>query len=524
MRLGFVDRSQCAKLRDVETTLRALPGVREVAVVVWEDEKPGKERLTGYVVLDDDHVDHISRGAENERRRLQKWRKTYDLTQFGKEAKSSQPGFDIAGWNSSYTRNPIPAEEMREWVDITVSEITSFHPAQILELGCGTGLLLLRIAPRCERYVAIDFAPAVLQKLKKQMEALGGVWNAVTVLERPADNFDGLAENSFDTVIINSTAQYFPNITYLTRILENAVRVAKPGGRIFVGDLRNLALLEPYALSIELYQSPPSMSLGELRERVRHRIRFEEQLVISPAFFLALRQRLLKISSVEIRPKRGHFDNEMTRFRYDAILHLGAGPDKCFEPSWQDWAEQRLTFELMAGLLEKQRSDILALARIPNGRIERDVEAVARLSDSETSGTVGDFKVLEELEHRGVDPQKMWTLGEELDYHLDISWAASRPDGSYDVVFRRGADSELVRPAMAWPQAPAVCENLAQYANSPGRAVLREKLIEQLLDYSRRNFPENMAPAAFIALDTLPLTSDGSLNVDALPPPHALPK
>ena len=148
MRLGFVDHSQCAKLRDVETTLRALPGVREVAVVVWEDEKPGKERLTGYVVLDDDHVDQISRGAENERRRLQKWRKTYDLTQFGKEAKSSQPGFDIAGWNSSYTRNPIPAEEMREWVDITVSEITSFHPAQILELGCGTGLLLLRIAPR----------------------------------------------------------------------------------------------------------------------------------------------------------------------------------------------------------------------------------------------------------------------------------------------------------------------------------------------------------------------------------------
>ena len=178
---------------------------------------------------------------------------------------------------------------MREWVDNTVSEISSLHPAHVLEIGCGTGLLLLRLAPQCERYVAIDFSPAVLQKLKKQMEALGGTWDAVALLERSADNFDGLVENSFDTLIINSVAQYFPNLAYLNGVLEEAVRVVKPAGRVFVGDLRNLALLEVYAASVELYQASPSMSLGELRERVRHRIRFEEQLVISPTFFLAVR-------------------------------------------------------------------------------------------------------------------------------------------------------------------------------------------------------------------------------------------
>jgi hypothetical protein len=227
---------------------------------------------------------------------------------------------------------------------------------------------------------------------------------------------------------------------------------------------------------------------------------------------------------VEIRPKRSRFDNEMTRFRYDAILYLGTRPDKGLEPPWQDWTENRLTLESTAGLLQKQHPDMLALVRIPNGRIERDVEALATLAISEISGTVGDFKeFLEKRGHRGIDPQKMWDLGEELGYRVDISWAASRPDGSYDVVFRSGADSELVRPAIAWPQASGICANLAQYANSPGRAGLREKLIEQLLDYSRQKLPENMAPAAFIALDSLPLTSDGSLNLDALPPPRVLP-
>ncbi len=503
--------------------LLAHPGIREAAVVVWEDGQSGEGRLTGYIVPDDDHVNRVFVELEDERNRLQKWRKALDLALFGKAAKSAQPRFDTAGWNSIYARKPIPAEEMQEWVDNTVSEIESLHPKQILEIGCGTGLLLLRIAPRSERYVAMDFSAAVLKKLKQHMEALGGAWDAVTLLERSAENFDGFVENSFDTVIINSVVQYFPNFTYLTRVLEEAVRVVRPGGKIFVGDVRNFTLLEAYAVSIELYHAPPLMRLGELRERVRHRIRFEEQLLVAPAFFRALRQRFPKISGVEIHPKRGRFDNEMTHFRYNAILNLGTQPEKVLEPAWQDWADQKLTLESIAGRLKEHRPEILAIKRIPNGRVERDLDALEILASSEASGMVGTFKEsLEKLEHRGINPQEFWALGEELGYHVDLSWAASRPDGSYDVVFRRDTDGKLAQLAIEWPQAPARFENLAQYASSPGRAVLHEKLIEQLLDYSKEHLPEGMVPSAFIALDSLPLTADGAVNLDALPPPQVL--
>ena len=86
--------------------------------------------------------------------------------QFGKEAASSPLAFNIARWNSSYTRKPIPAEEMREWVDESVEEILALRPREILEIGCGTGLLLLRIAPNCKRYVGVDQSKAALQRIK----------------------------------------------------------------------------------------------------------------------------------------------------------------------------------------------------------------------------------------------------------------------------------------------------------------------------------------------------------------------
>jgi ubiquinone/menaquinone biosynthesis C-methylase UbiE len=520
LKLASIARS---KLQEIETVLRTHPGVRDVAVILWEDEATGEERLTGYVVPDNDYVDRAFSGVEDETKRVKKWRKLYDLTHLSKDANSSQPGFDIDGWNSSYTRSPIPAEEMREWVENTVSEIISLHPSQVLEIGCGTGLLLLRIAPCCQRYVALDFSPVVLQTIRRQMEALGGDWSVVTLLERAADNFDGVAKNSFDTVIINSAAQYFPNLAYLTRVLENAIRVVKPGGQIFLGDLRNLALLELYAISIELYQASESLSVGELRQRVRHRIRFQEELVISPAFFLALHRQIPKISRVEIRPKRGRFNNEMTRFRYDAILSLGAPPEKILEPRWQDWQEKKGTVELLAGQLKEQRPDILALKRISNVRVMNDFNAFAKLASPEASATVGMLReLLEKSDAQGIDPSELWTLGEKLGYHVDLSWAASRPDGSYDAVFRRETDSKSAQQAIEWAQPPAISGDLSQYTNSPGRAVLYQKLIDQLRQFSRERLPENLVPAAIIAMDELPLATDGSLKLSTLPPPSAL--
>jgi SAM-dependent methyltransferase len=158
-------------LRKIEAVLAEHPGVREAVATLWEP-RLGDRRPVAYVVPNDQYIDRILGAPEEERRRLLKWRLVFDWYVGGKTANSSQPA--LHAWGSSYTGQDYPLEHMREYVEMTVAEILSLRPAEVLEVGCGTGALLLRIAPQCNRYVGIDFSPESLKSLRNQMETLGG--------------------------------------------------------------------------------------------------------------------------------------------------------------------------------------------------------------------------------------------------------------------------------------------------------------------------------------------------------------
>src|SRR5437764_1707940 len=124
-------------------------------------------------------------------------------------------------------------------------------------------------------------------------------------MQRLADNFSGIDDDSFDTVILNSVIQYFPGIDYLRTVLEQAVERVTPGGRIMVGDVRSLPLLEAYHTSVQLFQAPADLPLAQLQQRIQAHMAKEEELLIDPAFFLALQQHLPQISQVQLQVKPG---------------------------------------------------------------------------------------------------------------------------------------------------------------------------------------------------------------------------
>ncbi|HEY0512098.1 MAG TPA: amino acid adenylation domain-containing protein, partial [Thermoanaerobaculia bacterium] len=304
------------ELGEVEAALLRRPEVEE-AVVTPRELTPGAGRqLVAYVVPRAD-----AGGAEppeEESEHVAQWRTLYDVT-YGKSA-AVDPTFDTEGWNSTYTGLPIPAAEMREWVDGTVERVLALHPRRVLEVGCGTGLLLFRVAPRCELYRATDFSPVALDGLRRRMDEAGLGLPQVELVEARADDWNGVAPGSFDLVILNSVVQYFPDVHYLLHVLEGAARALRPGGAIFVGDVRNLELLDALHVSVELFRAPDSQSAAELRRRVRRRVADEEELLLAPGFFPAVAAALPELGGAALLPKQGSHLNELTRFRYDAIL------------------------------------------------------------------------------------------------------------------------------------------------------------------------------------------------------------
>jgi SAM-dependent methyltransferase len=489
----------CAK---IEAVLRQHPGVRAARVC---GDNPGRADLTAYVVPRDEYFAMASTDAAEEGKRVQRWRKTFDLTQMAKEVSAPEPDFNIAGWNSSYTKQPIPAHEMREWVDNTVAEISALQPQETLEIGCGSGLLLLRLAPKSKRYVGTDLAPAVLAKLRKQMHQMSGSWDAVELLERPADNFEGLPEASFDTVVINSVTHYFPNVTYLAKVMDGAARVLKPGGNIFIGDVRSLPLLEAYAASVELFQAANEMDLAELRARVTRRINQEEQLVISPALFLELAQRNPKLSRAEIRLKRGRSDNELTRFRYDVILHAGGKQDRNTKLEWSDWGASEQGIEEIRQRLKNEKPAAVAITGIRNARVEKDIAVLARLSSADVKGTVGQLKrELDKAEPSGLRPEDLCAAGEAAGYGVQLSWAGCHPDGRYDAFLWRSDGGAEERKPLTWPQPSPANAEFTRHTNVPGQSVFRERLVQNLLSYCKENLPEDLVPGTLLVVDALP--------------------
>ncbi|WP_438860845.1 amino acid adenylation domain-containing protein [Amycolatopsis solani] len=431
---------------EIAATLSAHDDVAH-AVVVAREDRPGDVRLVGYVVPADSGS---SAGEETEQ--VGEWRELYDTMYSG-------DGDAFAGWNSSYTGEPIPVAEMREWRDAIVTRIRSLAPKRVLEIGVGTGLLLTELAPGCESYWGTDFSAEVIASLGRRVAADPALAGRVELRTGDAADVTGLPSGFFDTIVLNSVIQYFPSGTYLLDVVRKALDLLAPGGALFIGDVRDLRQVRAFHAAVAAARG------GDVEQNLLR----EKELLVAPEFFAGLDG-----VTADIRVKRGRGVNELTQYRYDVVLRPGTAsvPDV---PALV-WGTDVSTVDEVAARL----GDGLRVDGVPNGRTAD-----------------------------GVNPEDWYALGEARGLGTVVTWSAAG-DGSVDVLFTTGDPAGAFRPGSA---------QLLSYTGNPGRFRRISTLSADLRALAAERLPEHMVPSAIVVLDALPVTANGKLDRRALPSP-----
>ncbi|RZQ61019.1 amino acid adenylation domain-containing protein [Amycolatopsis suaedae] len=479
---------------EIEAALADHPAVRDVAVIARELPHDSEGRQLVAYVVPEDGVTAPDTGGVPE------WETLFD--QSYQRAGDAAADFDTTGWNSSYTNERLPDDEMRVWVESTVARIAALRPRRVLEIGSGTGMLLARLAPDTDAYWGTDLSATAIDFVRENL--LPGLPDTVDarLFHREANDFTGLTGERFDVVVINSVAQYFPGPGYLREVIDKAVTCLRPGGALFLGDLRELRLLDTLQTEIELARAEPGLTAGALRERVRQRVAHERELLVAPEYFTALRAEIPAISRVEVMVKRGDHHNELTRYRYDVVVHVGATGGRVVEPARVPLADVRSVLGT--------RPEAVRVDDVPNARLAAVNGFASALAAANDHAVVADL--METTAHRGIEPEVWWRLGDELGYDVDVAWSPGAKDGRYGVTLRR-RDANLL-PDWAGPAEPG-----AAYVNDPGLLTISRWLTTDAARFLRDRVPEFMVPAAVVAVPALPVNANGKLDRDALPPP-----
>jgi SAM-dependent methyltransferase len=310
---------------------------------------------------------------------VREWQELYESTYASEE----QEGPSFAGWTSSYTGEALPAEQMQEWLQGTVERIRNLQPRRVLEIGCGIGLVLSRMAPECEVYYGTDFSGMAIGRLQRWLQGRAG-YEAVKLSQRVGTDLEGIAERSLDTIILNSVVQYFPDMEYLLRVLEQAVERVRDGGRIYIGDVRNRELLEVFHSAVQFAQAEPGSKLEEIARRARRAAERDKELVIGPGFFRLLPRRLSRISDVDVLLKGEETPNELTRYRYDVVLRIGRTRWRALEVKEESWEECGGASGCLGRIerhLQERRCGVLRVRGVVNARLWREMETHRRMRE-----------------------------------------------------------------------------------------------------------------------------------------------
>ncbi|TQV77374.1 amino acid adenylation domain-containing protein [Aliikangiella marina] len=495
------------ELGDIECSISEHTDISSNAVIASGDGD-SNQQLIAYLCPSNEYLEKTSK--ETIKDNVNQWTEVFNDTYNEDDVPVIEANY--SGWDSSYTMQAIEIEQMDEWLDATISVIQSLRPRNLLEIGCGTGLLLFRYASSCESVTAVDISKEALANVSKGISAKD--WKHIELIQGDALSISESFHNrQFDCIVINSVAQYFPNRLYFETVLNNALSVLCEGGKLLLGDIRNLDLFTSHVCAVEQSRLTQSTTLSVFSNRVQRRIQQEQELLVSPSYFGNLKARFNTIAQVDIMVKRGVGDNEMNRYRYEVVItkkSKDANQDSRQQVEWQNFTS-RSDFEALICNLDDH---VAAISGIPNPRLDEDFALCLGLKNWQSSrlihpqASAGKLSLTTQEKIDWLESQ--FRLAEDKGYKIAVTWSQSAKD-KLDVIISRDSLPEVL----------ARSEYKESYLiNYPRLDKIGSGLSKSVANHLLEKLPSYMLPSFFVVLEKLPLTINGKVNKKVLPLPN----
>ncbi len=266
------------------------------------------------------------------------------------------------GFVSSYTGRPFAEAEVDEYLARVVALAEPYLGAgkRVLEIGCGSGLVLFALAPRAARFIGLDPSPAT-QERNRAAVAARGLAN-VDLVDGFAHQLELLPEGELDLVVLASVVQFFPGRIYLERVIEALLERLAPGGAILLADLLDDRRKDAFRRSLEEFRHAHRDD-----PEVRTKTQVDGELYLDADLFADLAAAHPAIGAVRVLRREAGFDNELGE-RFDVVLEKAAGArPAAAAPRRKSWWSAAPLAALPAGDLPARADDLLAYTIFTSG-------------------------------------------------------------------------------------------------------------------------------------------------------------
>ncbi len=495
------------ELGEIESIIQS-SGLVSQAIVLPRETDDGNKNLIAFAIPDLTSLEAAQK--ELYEKQVKNWEAVYDVEYAHSDAgqhSEANPQFNTNIWKDSFTIKIIPVEQMQDWLADITRVILSQKPQNVLEIGSGTGLIYYQIAPHLKKYIGTDFSRSGINAISNEVAKQPENYPETKLMVCAAHEVELTPAQDIDTIIINSVIQYFPGEDYLAQVLAKSMTMLNHQGRIIIGDVRDLRLLNVFKKRLLLTKLPPETETSEFEYLVDQELLKEEELCVSPEFFYNLKTLYPQISHVDIQWKQGNYVNELIAYRYTVIIHVGKTAP-VIKPQWINWS----TLSDKSTITDKlvQQPDVLALSDVDNPRLSQEILIGRGISDPSVSnlGGLTDYIRGQNTDNGNIQQliQTAKNAGYVCRYYLN-------PDPlKVNLVFVKPTDDRLIEAEYA----RAKTLKGEPLTNNPLMSAISAHIQQDIYKLLAKKLPAFMIPASLTILSKFPQTKNGKIDRQVL--------